>query len=420
MESQKTLFFGFRISMSNAGARITEELNKGHGLSIVELVDAIVAHAYELQASDIHVDPQQEDIKLRIRIDGVLQTTHTLPRGIYDEIVSRVKVLSNLRTDEHQAAQDGRFRTVLDNGQHIDVRVSIVPTYYGENIVMRLLTDNQDQFTLEALGYRPEEYAKISKALKRPYGMILVTGPTGSGKTTTLYTFLKMLNKDDVSFITIEDPIEYSVQGVTQIQTNPKHGLTFANGLRSILRQDPDLIMVGEIRDSETAGIAVNTALTGHLLFSTLHTSDAVTSLPRLRDMGIEPYLIAATVNLLIAQRLLRKTCKKCAKKQPVTDAEKESLKGIIPDQMLTKLDTQMVGQGCSACNDTGFKGRLCINEVIEINEPIREAILTKASSAALKSLAVQGGMTPMLEDGCLKVMSGDTTIEEVLRVINE
>jgi len=406
--------------MKGALGRIDEELKKESGLSIVDLVDAIISYAYHSRSSDIHIDPEEDCIKLRIRIDGVLKTTHTLPKTIYSEIVSRIKVLANLRTDEHQAPQDGRFRVTLPEIGFVDIRVSIVPTYHGENVVLRLLTDNEEQHTLKSLGYLEGEEKKILSAISRPYGMILVTGPTGSGKTTTLYTLMKMLNKDDVSLITIEDPIEYSIEGITQIQTNPGRGLTFSTGLRSILRQDPDLIMVGEIRDSETAGIAVNTALTGHLILSTLHTNDAVTTLPRLLDMGVEPYLVASTVNLLIGQRLLRKNCVHCAKDVPVTDAERDSLKNIIPEKALTVLTRQRAGTGCKKCNDTGFLGRTSINEVLVVDEGVREAILKKESGAALKRLAIEGGMTPMLEDGCRKVQNGDTTIAEVLRVINE
>lgn len=261
---------------------------------------------------------------------------------------------------------------------------------------------------------------KILKAISRPHGMILVTGPTGSGKTTTLYTFLKMLKSDDVSIITIEDPIEYAITGITQIQANPGRGLTFANGLRSILRQDPDLIMVGEIRDKETAGIAVNTALTGHLLFSTLHTSDAVTTLPRLHDMGIESYLVASTVHLIIGQRLLRKNCDKCKKAVPVTAAELKSLGEIVAPEALSGLTHQNIGQGCEVCNKTGFSGRISINEVLVVNEPLREAILERKSTTVLKKLAVENGMTPMLTDGFAKVKDGVTSIEEVLRVVHE
>ncbi len=407
--------------MKNNAERVVEELQKESGLSIVELVDAIIAHAHEAKASDIHIDPREDEILIRFRIDGVLQNMYPIPRSNYNEVICRIKVLANLRIDEQQAAQDGRFRMILDGGKgHIDLRVSIVPTYYGENVVLRLLTDNADFQALEALGYNEKQREKIMSAIKRPHGMILVTGPTGSGKTTTLYTFLKMLNDDDTSLITIEDPIEYALPGITQIQTNPGRGLTFASGLRSILRQDPDLIMVGEIRDHETAGIAVNTALTGHLLFSTLHTSDAVTTLPRLRDMGIESYLIASTVNLLIGQRLLRRNCKKCTETNKITDSEKKSLEEVIPTKLLEELSDQKVGKGCEDCSFTGFAGRISINEVLEVNEPIREAILNKASGVTLKKLAVENGMTPMLEDGVNKVKNGNTTLEEVLRVIHE
>lgn len=405
--------------MTSGATIVEQELKNGSNLSIVNLVNALIQHAHEVHASDIHIDPTDTSIKVRFRIDGVLHISHTLPKGIYGEVVGRIKIQANLRMDEHQASQDGRFRVMIENNP-IDIRVSIVPTYYGENVVMRLLTDKEDQYTLEKLGYMPDEAAKIMKAIKRPHGMILVTGPTGSGKTTTLYTFIKMLNREDVSIITIEDPIEYAMPGITQIQVNAKHGLTFATGLRSILRQDPDLIMVGEVRDQETAGIAVNTALTGHLLFSTLHTNDAVTTLPRLHDMGIESYLVASTVNLIIGQRLLRKNCKKCLQKRTITDAERLSLKDIIPAELVAKLDTVCVGNGCDSCSNTGFAGRLSINEVLLVDEVIREAILRKESVASLKRLAVAHGMTPMLEDGILKVQAGETTIEEVLRVINE
>jgi len=406
--------------MSPWGKVVETELKNGPKLSIVNLVDAIIGHGNELHSSDIHIDPADNAIKVRFRIDGVLHTIHSLPKSIYPEVLCRVKILSNLRIDEHQTAQDGRFRLTKETGNHIDIRVSVVPTYFGENIVLRLLTDNEDQFTLEKLGYRPLEAAKILKAIKRPHGMILVTGPTGSGKTTTLYTFIKMLNREDVSIITIEDPIEYAIAGITQIQVNQNHGLTFANGLRSILRQDPDLIMVGEVRDQETAAIAVNTALTGHLLFSTLHTNDAVTTLPRLHDMGIESYLVASTVNLIIGQRLLRQNCPHCRHNRKITDAEKVSLKEIVPADLLNQLNEQTIGKGCDKCGQTGFYGRLSLNEVLLVDDVVREAILRRESIATLKKLAVERSMVPMLNDGILKVIDGDTTIEEVLRVINE
>lgn len=411
----------YTFYMETTAQRIKDELAKPtRNIDIVELVDALILHAYDADASDIHIDPKEDKLVVRFRIDGVLKTVHTIPKTIFSEIVCRIKVQANLRTDEQQAPQDGRFRLELANRDPLDIRVSIVPSYHGENIVLRLLTDHSEQYTLKSLGYSEEACKKILKAISRPHGMILVTGPTGSGKTTTLYTFLKMLKSDDVSIITIEDPVEYAIAGITQIQANPGRGLTFANGLRSILRQDPDMIMVGEIRDTETASIAVNTALTGHLLFSTLHTSDAVTTLPRLHDMGIESYLVASTVHLIIAQRLLRKNCEQCKKAVPITDAERTGLAELVAPEALAGLTQQYIGTGCDACNKTGFTGRISINEVLVVNEPIREAIMERRSTSALKRLSIEHGMVPMLTDGFSKVKAGITSIEEVLRVVHE
>lgn len=406
--------------MSTPAERIDAELQKDAGISIVYLINQLLEQANASQASDIHIDPHADSLKVRMRIDGILQTVHTLPKHLQDEIAGRIKILSNLRTDEHQAAQDGRFRIALENETVIDIRVSIVPAYHGEHIVLRLLTDHLSKQTLPALGFGVAACKQIETALRRSHGMILVTGPTGSGKTTTLYSFIKQLNNEAVSIISIEDPIEYAILGTTQIQVNPRHGLSFASGLRSMLRQDPDLVMVGEIRDSETAGIAVNTALTGHLLFSTLHTSDAVTTLPRLRDMSVEPYLIAATVNLIIAQRLVRRTCSACAKTVAISSAQKDSLKNRVSFEILERLTQEKVGVGCRDCNQTGYSGRLSINEVLSVNEVIREAILKQAPAAMLKELAVGAGMTPILEDGVEKVIAGETSLEEVMRVVNE
>jgi type IV pilus assembly protein PilB len=284
-------------------------------ISIISLVDGLIAEAHKLRASDIHIDPQEAGLAVRMRIDGVLQEIGILPKDIQQEVITRIKVLSSLRTDEHQHPQDGRFRLILAKTGPVDVRVSVASTYYGENAVLRLLADHtadKGGSTLETLGFAQEDRVKIEEATRKPHGMILVTGPTGSGKTTTLYTILKQLNSQEISIITIEDPIEYSIVGINQMQANSHSGLSFANGLRSIIRQDPDIIMVGEIRDTETAKLAVNTALTGHLMLSTLHTNDAATTLPRLLDLGIEPYLIAATVNLIIGQRLIRTICENC------------------------------------------------------------------------------------------------------------
>jgi type II secretory ATPase GspE/PulE/Tfp pilus assembly ATPase PilB-like protein len=356
-----------------------------------------------------------------MRVDGVLQESCSLPKLIHGEVISRVKVMAGLRTDEHQATQDGRFRyTFQDSDESIDMRVSIAPTYHGENIVLRLLSDKAENFTLEMLGFSDEDRRKILAAIKKPTGMILSTGPTGSGKTTTLYTLIKLLNSPEVSIVTIEDPIEYSVGHIEQIQVNPRAGLTFANGLRSILRQDPDIIMVGEIRDAETAGIAVNTALTGHLLLSTLHTNDAATTLPRLLDMGVDAYLVASTMNIAIGQRLVRKICSACRKEEKVTLAMAESLAHVplvIPIEEGTMFYR---GAGCEECNGSGYKGRLCINEVLVADDAVREAIMRKAPAGELRRIAIGQGMTTMLEDGFEKVKRGETTADEILRVIHE
>ena len=298
--------------------------------------------------------------------------------------------------------------------------MSIVPTYHGENIVLRLLSDNAEQFTLKTLGFSEIDRQKIIHAIKNPTGMILVTGPTGSGKTTTLYTIIKMLNAPDVSIVTIEDPIEYAIDGIKQIQVNQRTGLTFANGLRSILRQDPNIIMVGEIRDTETAGIAVNTALTGHLLLSTLHTNDAATTLPRLLDMKIEPFLVASTISIAIGQRLVRKICSDCKKEKIISDEEYKRLTENVSEEVLNGTRKFYVGNGCEKCNNTGYHGRVVIDEVLVADEEIRTAILRKASVTEIKQIAMKNGMTPMIADGINKAISGFTTIEEILRVIYE
>ena len=399
-------------------SRIRKELVES-AVSIIALVDALVEEGHDLQASDIHIDPCEKDVKIRMRIDGVLQDIDVLPKEIQSEVVTRIKVVAGLRTDEHQTSQDGRFRVLLSGGSSIDVRVSIAPTYYGENVVLRLLSERAEKLSLDNLGFSKEAQKKIEYAAHKPYGMILATGPTGSGKTTSLYTILKQLNTREVSVITVEDPIEYSIEGINQIQVNAHAGLTFANGLRSILRQDPDIIMVGEIRDHETAGLAVNTALTGHLVLSTLHTNDAATTLPRLLDLGLEPYLITATVNLVIGQRLVRKICQQCKLKHRLTVAESTAL-AKMRTVVFDKAQVIYKGQGCDACNCSGYNGRIGIYEIIEMSDAIREAMLQKHSAAQIKRVAIEEGMKSMVEDGFTKVSKGITTIEEVLRVIHE
>ena len=389
------------------------------GASIVDLVNELISVAYNERASDIHINPNEKTVRMRFRIDGVLLEKITCDKNIHSEIISRIKVLAGLRTDEHQAAQDGRFRITTQDNKTIDIRVSITPTYFGENAVLRLLGDQSGDHSLADLGFSEKDQKHILRAIKRPSGMILSTGPTGSGKTTTLYTLIKLLSTPDVSIVTIEDPIEYAMSEITQIQINNRSGLTFANGLRSILRQDPNIIMVGEIRDPETATIAVNTALTGHLLLSTLHTNDAATTLPRLLDMGIDAYLVASTVNLATGQRLIRKICESCKTEHKLTEIEIESLKEVLPLRM-KKQSTFFFGKGCEDCAGTGYKGRTGVNEVLVVNQEIREAILAKASAFTIKEIAIKNGMTTMIEEGFNKAVKGETTVEEILRSINE
>lgn len=402
---------------------VEKELTKGVSLSIINLVDAMITSAYKSRSSDIHIDPEENRVRVRFRIDGVLHDIYEFPKGIQSEVVTRIKVLSGLRTDEHQAAQDGRFRVVIKDeadNVFVDMRVSIAPTYYGENIVMRLLVAQSGAFDLAGLGFMGKDLERVKRAITKPYGMILATGPTGSGKTTTLYTILKVLNTPDVSIITIEDPIEYAIEGIDQLQVNPRTNLTFAKGLRAILRQDPNVIMVGEIRDEETAGIAVNAALTGHLLLSTLHTNDASTAFPRLIDMKVEPFLIASTVNIVIGQRLVRRICVHCRVERPVTEAELQSLAEVLP---MDSLKTKMVfysGKGCDACDNSGYLGRVGIHEVLDVDDEIRDAIMHRANADEIRVIAVKNGMTTMIQDGFNKVLNGITTVEEILRVIHE
>ena len=400
---------------------IQEEIDKGANISIISVIDYLVHSASNMGASDIHIDPSVKSVRVRFRIDGVLEDVCELPKAIHNEVISRIKILSRLRTDEHNAAQDGRFRAVLvDTTDNIDIRVSIMPTHHGENAVLRLLSDHSQIFALENLGFGPKDIEKIVRAMKKTSGMILVTGPTGSGKTTTLYTIIKMLKSPENSIVTLEDPIEYAIEGIEQIQVNQRAELTFANGLRSILRQDPDIIMVGEIRDIETASIAVNTALTGHLLLSTLHTNDAATTLPRLLDMRVEPFLVASTVNLVIGQRLVRKICEKCKAPRVLTDEEYTRLSESVSESVLLGNHDFYKGVGCEECNKSGYKGRSVICEILTVDEEVRSAILKKASASEVRDIAVGNGMTPMIHDGIRKAMAGMTTIEEVLRVTHE
>ena len=393
-------------------------------ISVIRLVDNLVESAFEMRASDIHIDPAEKELRVRFRIDGVLHDTFKLPKDLQSEVITRIKVLSGMRTDEHQAAQDGRFRAGIRQGEkiaNVDVRVSIAPTYYGENCVMRLLSaEGGAPLDLEHLGFSKTDLEKIERAMKKPYGLILATGPTGSGKTTTLYSILRKLNHPEISIITIEDPVEYSIEGVDQIQVNARTGLTFAQGLRFILRQDPNIIMVGEIRDAETASIAVNAAMTGHVVLSTLHTNDATTTLPRLIEMDVEPFLITSTINIAIGQRLVRTLCLKCKVEKAATKAELEALAAMVPPERLKGKTKFWTAKGCTECDKSGYRGRIGIHEVLEITEDIRALIMRRANASEIRGAAVKAGMTTMLEDGVEKAFAGLTTVEEVLRVFHE
>lgn len=401
-------------------AKIEKALLAPEEPSIITLVDDLVEYAYFARTSDIHIDPFDDKIMVRLRVDGVLHDTFGFPKIIQLPLVTRIKVLAGMRTDEHQMAQDGRFKLKVNDVGFIDIRVSIAPTYYGENCVMRILAEQSSGLSLDILGFTEFDKKRITKAMSNSYGMILATGPTGSGKTTTLYTVLKKLNTPEVSIITIEDPIEYSIKGIDQIQVNERTGLTFAHGLRFILRQDPNIIMVGEIRDNETANIAVNAAMTGHLLLSTLHANDAATAIPRLIDMGVEPFLISSTINVVISQRLIRLLCKTCVVKKDLTDAEINELKAFFSEDLFNKNRTFYTAPGCKACGGTGYMGRIGIHEVLEINEEVRQMIMKRANSGEIKEAALRGGMVPMMHDGFEKAAAGITTLEEVLRVFHE
>lgn len=392
----------------------------------IKLVDLLLVYGHQNKASDIHIEPYRQKVLIRFRIDGVMHDVLELPKDLSDIILSRLKILAKMRTDEHRAAQDGKLQFTVES-EVVDVRVSILPVTEGENAVLRLLSEQSRKFSLTDLGLSPLDLATVKRAIDNPHGMILVTGPTGSGKTTTVYAVVKILNTRDVHIATIEDPVEYDIEGVSQIQVNTKANLTFANGLRSIVRQDPDIIVVGEIRDEETASIAVNSAMTGHLVLSTLHANDAATTLPRLLDMGIEPFLVASTVNAVIAQRLVRKVCDRCRISTPPTEEMKKlinsepELKQLFKSRgyaTLSKL-TFYRGQGCEICSHTGYQGRIGIFEVLEMTDEIKSLVVSRAAAGEIVKAARSSKkkMTTMLEDGLDKVLSGLTTLEEVLRV---
>lgn len=384
---------------------------------VVRLVNLIIQRATEMSASDVHIEPFEDRLKVRYRIDGVLQEMEAPPTHFTAAIISRIKLMANLNIAERRLPQDGRIRLRVQ-GKELDIRVSTVPTMHGESVVMRLL--NKESITLEfaTLGFADDTLKEFLEVLTLPYGMILVTGPTGSGKTTTLYTVLNRLNTTERKIITVEDPVEYELEGINQIQVNPGIELTFANSLRSIVRQDPDVIMVGEMRDLETARICVQSALTGHLVLSTLHTNDAPSSVARLVEMGVEDYLLTSTVNAVIAQRLVRVLCPACRQAyKPLAATVKKT--GL--DRVATARGLRLFrAQGCEQCNGSGYRGRTAILELMVITDPIRRLVLQRADAVTLQREAIKQGMRTMYDDGLRKTVAGTTTIEEVVRVTYE
>lgn len=388
---------------------------------VVAILDTIIEHAVVLGASDIHFEPFEGRFLIRYRIDGIMQEILTLPPEIESVLVARVKVLGNLQIDIHNAPQDGRFRFNLED-QYIDVRVSVIPTFHGEKVEMRLLKGSLRPLSLRELGFSAKDFSQLEEAIKRPHGMILVTGPTGSGKTTTLYSITGILNTPRVNITTIEDPVEYDIPGVNQTQVNLKAGLTFATGLRSLVRQNPDIIMVGEIRDNETADIAVNAALTGHLLLSTLHTNDAATTIPRLTDLGVPAFLIASTLNVIIAQRLVRRICPVCIGSAQIPKEANLLLKEQIKI-LASKAEvptSAFAGKGCKTCGFSGYRGQVALFEVLYVSDAIRDLVSKNSPANVIRQKARDGGMRLMFEDGLEKVQAGATTVEEVLRVTRE
>lgn len=415
-----------------------EDLEKiAQGLPIIRIVDTLIKHAILQGASDIHIEPDEKEVRVRYRIDGILHEAMTLPKQVRDGIIARIKVLSNLKLDEHRVPQDGRFK-IEKEGTKISFRVSILPIFDGEKIVMRLLDESSKGLTMEGMGLMGRDLEIIHREIKRPNGMVLVTGPTGSGKTTTLYTIMDILNTPGVNISTVEDPVEYRMPRINQTQIYPKVGLTFAAGLRALLRQDPDIIMVGEIRDNETMEMAIHSAMTGHLVLSTLHTNSAAGTLPRLLDMGAEPFLVASTVNVIIAQRLVRKLCPDCRKEYQIDAKELKIFKDTYDmdkifetlqkceatgDKMKSKKSWSEIkffsAVGCEQCH-AGYKGRSGIFEVLELDDDIKKMISQKASAEELNNKAIEKGMITMIEDGFIKAVQGITSLEEILRVTKD
>ncbi len=433
-DSSAPIVFKGELDIAEMEQESSENLQKIAGkLSVVKITDSLLRHAVLQNASDIHIEPTENAVVVRFRIDGILHDVMILPKALYSGLIARIKVLSNLKLDEHRLPQDGRLKIESDTYK-FSIRVSIIPVADGEKIVMRMLKEESKGLTLESLGFGGRALDIVQRNITRPHGMILITGPTGSGKTTTLYAIMDILNTADINISTIEDPIEYRMPRINQTQVKPQIGLTFANGLRSLLRQDPDVIMVGEIRDDETASLAINAALTGHLVLSTLHTNSAAGAMPRLLDMKVEPFLIASTTNVIIAQRLVRKLC---PDGKEAYNLSPEEVKTLGKDYDLENLLLVLKEKGLVAQKDDwtkikfyrpkpsdscpdGYKGRLAINEVLEVSVEIKKLIAKEGTSDEIQDQAKKEGMITMIEDGFIKVAQGITTIEEIMRVTKE
>lgn len=412
-----------------------DELKKmAEEIPIIRVVDTLLDYAVIEKASDIHIEPQETSVNVRYRIDGVLHDVMTLPKAIQAALVARIKVLANLKIDEHRLPQDGRYKIEKD-GYKFSLRVSTIPVFDGEKVVIRLLDESSKAMSLEQLGFLNDQLEIVNRNIHKPHGMMLITGPTGSGKSTSLYALLTILNTKTVNISTIEDPVEYRIVGANQMQVNPKIGLTFALGLRALLRQDPNIIMIGEIRDQETAEEAMHAAMTGHIVLSTLHTNSASAAPPRLIDIGIEPYLIASTVNAIMAQRLVRVICPDCKTTDKPEPAMFESLKkqfnmdslmAVLKKQGLANKASSLaeltfyMGKGCDKCGNTGYKGRIGVHEILENTPEIEDLIVNRATSQDIEAAAVKNGMITMWQDGFIKAVKGITTIEEILRVTKE
>ncbi|MFS0822527.1 GspE/PulE family protein [Bacillus sp. 1P02SD] len=402
---------GVKELFAEAPTEIEEERITNEDSPVVKLVNQILQNAVQQRASDIHVDPHETKVLLRYRVDGVLRTERSLPKSMQGVLTARIKIMANLDITESRIPQDGRIKINLE-AHHIDLRVSTLPTVFGEKIVMRVLDLGSALNNLSQLGFNNVNLKRFKKLIHNPTGIVLITGPTGSGKSSTLYAALNQLNSEDVNIITIEDPVEYQLEGINQIQVNSNVGMTFAKGLRAILRQDPNIIMVGEIRDQETADVAVRASLTGHLVLSTLHTNDSLGTITRLIDMGVEPFLVASSLSGVVAQRLVRRVCRDCGRLQEPTVRELE----IFTKRGIT-IEKVNRGKGCGTCNMTGYKGRVAIHELLVINDDMKRAIMNRESYTTLRELAIKNKTIFLIDDGLLKVKQGLTTTEEILRV---